>query len=109
MVKKRSIRAGETSFWMDCGYSPLRAIVTASSSTSDAKTCSFTLRYRDRLEEEHGDRVGFLARAASGVPDADRLVRRLPAYQLGNDLLRQDREHLFVAVKSGDVDQHGFG
>ena len=33
----------------------------------------------------------------------------MPAYQLGNDLLRQDRERLFVAEKSGDVDQHGFG
>src|ERR1700730_9217956 len=68
-----------------------------------------SLRGRDRLEEEHGDRVGFLARAASGVPDPDRLVQRLPAYQLGNDLLRQDRERLFIAEKSGDVDQHGFG
>src|SRR6202048_2727686 len=68
-----------------------------------------SLRYRDRLEEEHGDRVGFLARTASGVPDADRLVQRLPAYRLGNDLLRQDRESLFVAENSGDVYQHGFG
>src|SRR5580704_10757483 len=68
-----------------------------------------SLRGRDRLDKEHGDRVGFLARTASGVPDADRLVQRLPAYQLGNDLLRQDREGLFVAEKSGDVDQHGFG
>ena len=47
-----------------------------------------SLRGRDRLEEEHGDRVGFLAGAASGVPDADRLVQWLPAYQLGNYLLR---------------------
>src|SRR6266404_7854780 len=56
-----------------------------------------SLSGRDRIEEEHGDRVGFLARTASGVPDADRLVQRVPAYQLGNDLLRQDRERLFIA------------
>src|ERR1700730_14260035 len=68
-----------------------------------------SLRGRDRLEEEHSDRVGLLARAASGVPNADRLIGRMPTYQLGNDLLRQHRERLFVAEKSGDVDQHGFG
>src|SRR3984893_11825279 len=68
-----------------------------------------SLSGRDRLKEEHSDRVGLLARAASGVPDTDRLVEWLLAYQLGNDPLRQDRKRLFVAEKSGDVDQHGFG
>ena len=68
-----------------------------------------SLRGFDLLKKEHGERVGLLARAAPGVPDADRSVDRLPADQFGNDALRQKSERLSVAEKSGDVDQHGLG
>ena len=44
-----------------------------------------------------------------GDPDPERPVRRVPAHQIGNDLLRQQLEGLGVAEEAGDVDQQVLG
>jgi hypothetical protein len=41
------------------------------------------------LEEEHRDGVGLFASAAAGNPDPQWTVRPVPAYEIGDDLLRQ--------------------
>ncbi len=67
------------------------------------------LRRRDLLAEQHGEGIGLLARAAPGNPDAERLIGRVAADQVGNDLLRQEIEHLRIAEEAGDVDEQVLG
>ena len=63
----------------------------------------------DRLLEQHGERIRFLARAAAGHPQPDRLIGGLLADQLGDDRLRQLLEHRRVPKKARDVDQQVLG
>ena len=44
-----------------------------------------SLRRCDLLAEEHGKRIGFLARTAPGDPYAERLIDGMVADQIGND------------------------
>ena len=64
---------------------------------------------RQFLQKQHGDGIGLLACAAAGHPDPQRLVRRLPAHQIGNNFLRQQLEGFRVAKEPGDVDQQILG
>ena len=52
------------------------------------------LRRRDFLAEEHGERIGFLTRAAPGDPEAQRLIDGMVADQIRNDLFAQNIEYL---------------
>ena len=64
---------------------------------------------RDLLEQQHGEGIGLFAGAAAGNPDPQRPVRRVPAHQIGNCLLRQQFEGFRVAEEAGDVDQQILG
>ena len=66
-------------------------------------------RRRDLLVEQHGEGICLLAGAATGDPDAYRMLLRLETYQIGNDLIRQHFEHGGVAKEVGDVDQQVLG
>ena len=67
------------------------------------------LRRRDLLEKEHGERIGLLAGAAAGNPDAQRPVQGVPVDEIGYHLLRQEFEGTRVAEEAGDVDQQVLG
>ena len=68
-----------------------------------------SLRGRDLLEKQHGEGIGLLAGAAAGNPDPQRPIRRMPADEIGDHLLRQQLEGLRVAEEAGDVDQQILG
>jgi hypothetical protein len=57
------------------------------------------------LMEEHGEGIGFLARAATRNPDAQSAIGCPAVEQAGNHLLFQQVEHVPIAEKAGDVDQ----
>ncbi len=59
------------------------------------------------LGEEHRQRVGLLAAARAGAPDADHLARFFIFHDLGDDLLGQIVPGRPVAKERGDVDQDG--
>ena len=63
----------------------------------------------DRLCEKHGERVGFLAGAASGDPDSQRPLGRGVRDQIRDDVLGQVLEYFRVAEEAGDVDQQILG
>ena len=58
-----------------------------------------------QLEQEDGDRVGFLAAGATGHPDAEHVVLRLVCQQRWQDGLLERDKGLGVAEKAGDIDQ----
>jgi hypothetical protein len=53
--------------------------------------------------------MGFLAGAATGDPDAQGLIGRVLADQIGNDLCGEQIEHLRIAEEAGDVDEQVLG
>ena len=66
-------------------------------------------RVGDRLAEQDGEGIGFLACAASGDPDPQRLTRRLIGDQTGNDVFGEKVERFRVAKELGDVDEQILG
>ncbi len=63
----------------------------------------------DLLLKEHDKGVCLLAGAASGDPYPDGLIGAVATDQIGNDLIRQDVEHLRVAEEAGDMNQQILG
>ncbi len=62
----------------------------------------------DCLPAKHRERIGLLARTASGNPNAQRTIRRLPANELWNDLFRQKIEDCRIPKETCDIDQQIF-
>ena len=63
------------------------------------------LRRRDFFAEQHGERISFLACAAPGDPDAQRLIDGMVADQIRDDFFAQNIEHRGISEEAGDVDE----
>ena len=110
-MKKRARRAGDTSAAIDFGIEALARAgdrIGIDVGGEDLKLDVARCR-RDLLAKEHGKGIGFLARAASRDPDAQRLIGRVVADKAGHDLLRQEIEHIRIAEEAGDVDEQILG
>lgn len=57
------------------------------------------------LEQQHGEAVGLLAGGAADRPHPQHVARPFAREKLGDDLAREQLEHLRVAEKVGDGDQ----
>jgi hypothetical protein len=57
------------------------------------------------LAEEHGERVGLLARSTSADPDAHRVADAFAFEQTRNDHRSDDFESVWIPEKIGNVDQ----
>lgn len=64
---------------------------------------------RHLFKDEHGDGIGFLAEAAPGDPDPQRVIEGVIAHESGDGLRGEMVEHLPVAEEAGDVDQQILG
>ena len=105
------VASADTSDCIDLGIEPFARARDGVRVDVGRKNLKFDIAFcrLDAFQEQHGEGIGFLARAAAGYPDPHRTILHMLADQLGNDFLRQDFEDLRIAKEIGDVDSEILG